>query len=708
MAMAICNSAFPYINLTQQELQRLQPSREVSEERCGDKVGEASGANGVSAAGKVVDFDADEAGEARETGERGENAEAGEICERRGVRHASKAVTARTNSTSPSTTAWPQSPQSTTASTYSASPLTPSTSPPPLRSTPPRPCSASTPPSTQHFVFDSWQRGDTGHLSEPNDELYGLGAYGETTSSSRLSTRSTPLPRRITPSLNRRKTRFVLEGKHRPVDATELERIEYQCASPEEGCLVKAASVMGFTLTRRAQSHVTVDVNGEVEKIEVIGSIEAEGTSSSSSVKSSVSVGCGKSVTDRLVMVVRNMYTGEGILYMKSDCQTLHNLLSESEMESLTRNVSRLRSRGLRTIIFSQRKMTVDETSLFNSMFSDARDSVYDRDLRMMKVVEAFTSKVEVLGIAGVRDALHPDVTSTIHKLIQASIRVWMVTGDSPTHAIDAAHSSNMIHTNTTIFYCILNPQGNSPRCEAQVMHSVFRREREKSERSHICLVTTGSTLTCMLSSVEMSCVLLSMALSSDCVLFCDVGAEQKGEVVRVLRERLRPTPTILGIGDGMNDVSLLRACDVGVGVLSNNRVCPLVESASDYFIPHFNNLTRLLLVHGRLSLLRNSNFILFNIYILNIVQLPVVSYQFINQFSGLNIFQSHLLAMVLIALTIMPLMMLYAVSEVDVPIRALEHLPVLYGLGRRYYSTTHIFLCISEAMTERTTTPSR
>lgn len=78
-----------------------------------------------------------------------------------------------------------------------------------------------------------------------------------------------------------------------------------------------------------------------------------------------------------------------------------------------------------------------------------------------------------------------------------------------------------------------------------------------------------------------------------------------------------------LAIGDGANDVSMIQAADVGVGI-SGEEGLQAVNS-SDYAIaqvgssglnwtkltPQFRYLKRLLLVHGTWSYYRNSNMIL-------------------------------------------------------------------------------------------------
>jgi len=58
-----------------------------------------------------------------------------------------------------------------------------------------------------------------------------------------------------------------------------------------------------------------------------------------------------------------------------------------------------------------------------------------------------------------------------------------------------------------------------------------------------------------------------------------------------------------LGIGDGANDVSMIQAAHVGVGISGLEGMQAVM--ASDFAIAQFRFLTDLLLVHGRWSYIR-------------------------------------------------------------------------------------------------------
>lgn len=95
-------------------------------------------------------------------------------------------------------------------------------------------------------------------------------------------------------------------------------------------------------------------------------------------------------------------------------------------------------------------------------------------------------------------------------------------------------------------------------------------------------------------------------------VLGCRVSPKQKAQVVALLRNA-KPNKQTLAIGDGANDVNMIIAAHVGIGIkgVEGNQAA----RSSDYSIAQFKFLKRLLLLYGRESLRKNGNLIMYNFY---------------------------------------------------------------------------------------------
>lgn len=87
-------------------------------------------------------------------------------------------------------------------------------------------------------------------------------------------------------------------------------------------------------------------------------------------------------------------------------------------------------------------------------------------------------------------------------------------------------------------------------------------------------------------------------------VIACRVSPKQKAEVVNLIKQRY-PDKTTLAIGDGANDVNMITAAHIGIGI--SGLEGQQAARASDYAIGQFKHLRTLLLVHGREAYRRNS-----------------------------------------------------------------------------------------------------
>lgn len=94
-------------------------------------------------------------------------------------------------------------------------------------------------------------------------------------------------------------------------------------------------------------------------------------------------------------------------------------------------------------------------------------------------------------------------------------------------------------------------------------------------------------------------------------VICCRVTPLQKAMVVELIKKN--KSAVTLAIGDGANDVSMIKTAHIGVGISGQEGLQAVL--ASDYAIGQFRFLERLLLVHGRWSYYRMSKFLRYFFY---------------------------------------------------------------------------------------------
>lgn len=126
-------------------------------------------------------------------------------------------------------------------------------------------------------------------------------------------------------------------------------------------------------------------------------------------------------------------------------------------------------------------------------------------------------------------------------------------------------------------------------------------------------MVIDGQTLSLVLDN-DIKYLFLAVATQCKSVICCRCSPSQKAAVVKLVTEptlMFSPGNISLAIGDGANDVPMIQAANVGVGISGKEGRQAVLSS--DYSFAQFRFLKRLLLVHGNYSYKRISKLILFS-----------------------------------------------------------------------------------------------
>lgn len=125
-----------------------------------------------------------------------------------------------------------------------------------------------------------------------------------------------------------------------------------------------------------------------------------------------------------------------------------------------------------------------------------------------------------------------------------------------------------------------------------------YRAARDRGKKC--CTIIEGVALGCILESRERSLKYLAIMKDCESVICCRVTPKQKAQVVRLVKRNLGKVA--LAIGDGANDVNMIQEGDIGVGIFGLEGM--QAANSSDFAIPEFKALDKLLFVHGRLETL--------------------------------------------------------------------------------------------------------
>jgi len=138
---------------------------------------------------------------------------------------------------------------------------------------------------------------------------------------------------------------------------------------------------------------------------------------------------------------------------------------------------------------------------------------------------------------------------------------------------------------------------------------------------------------------------------------------------------------TTLAVGDGANDVNMITAAHVGVGI--SGLEGQQAARSSDFAIGQFQFLRPLLFVHGREAYRRNSFLVCYNFYKNILFVVPQYWFGFMSVFSGQTLYEPWIYQLYNIVFTALPIMW-FALFDFERTKDDFLRRPGLYQIGLR------------------------
>ncbi|KAG2532372.1 hypothetical protein BBI17_003270 [Phytophthora kernoviae] len=212
-------------------------------------------------------------------------------------------------------------------------------------------------------------------------------------------------------------------------------------------------------------------------------------------------------------------------------------------------------------------------------------------------------------------------------------------------------------------------------------------------EELEFAMVIDGKTLALVLDD-DIKYLFLAVATECKSVICCRCSPAQKASVVKLVTEptlMFSPGNITLAIGDGANDVPMIQAANVGVGISGKEGRQAVLSS--DYSIAEFRFLKRLLLVHGNYSYKRISKLILFSFMKNVALSMANFFYAMETMYSGLLMYFGIYFTLYNALFTTIPIVVI-AMYNQDVSPAVLMQYPTLYvnGLKNRSFNWLSFF----------------
>ncbi|KAI0827823.1 phospholipid-translocating P-type ATPase [Trametes gibbosa] len=454
-------------------------------------------------------------------------------------------------------------------------------------------------------------------------------------------------------------------------------KMHYQASSPDEAALVAGAEILGYQFHTRKPKSVFVNMHGTSMEYQILNICEFNST------------------RKRMSTIVR-CPDGKVKLFCKGADTVILERLSENQpfTEKTLLHLEDYATDGLRTLCIACRDIAEAEYRQWVTIYDQAAATINGRGDALDKAAELIERDMFLLGATAIEDKLQEGVPDTIHTLQMAGIKVWVLTGDRQETAINIGMSCRLISESMNLV--IVNEENAHDTEEfLRKRLDAIKSQRNAGDQEDLALVIDGKSLTFALEK-EISKIFLELAILCKAVICCRVSPLQKALVVKLVKKNQKSI--LLAIGDGANDVSMIQAAHVGVGISGVEGL--QAARAADVSISQFRYLKKLLLVHGAWSYTRLSKMLLYSFYKNIVLYMTQFWFSFFNNFSGQIVYESWTLSLYNVVFTVLPPLVI-GVFDQFVSARILDRYPQLYMLGQRnaFFTRTQFWAWVGNAL---------
>uniref|UniRef100_A0A7M4FWU5 ATPase phospholipid transporting 11C n=1 Tax=Crocodylus porosus TaxID=8502 RepID=A0A7M4FWU5_CROPO len=318
--------------------------------------------------------------------------------------------------------------------------------------------------------------------------------------------------------------------------------------------------------------------------------------------------------------------SGKLLLFCKGADSSIFPRVQQDEIQQTKAHVDRNAMDGYRTLCVAFKEFSQEEYDQIDKQLCEAKMALQDREEKMAKVFEDIEANMHLIGATAVEDKLQEQAAETIEALHAAGMKVWVLTGDKMETAKSTCYACRLFQTNTELLELTTKMVGDSERREDR-LHELLMEYHKK---------------------------LLQEFPKNSGVLCCRMAPLQKAQIVRMVKST-KGSPITLSIGDGANDVSMILEAHVGIGI--KGKEGRQASRNSDYAVPKFKHLRKLLLAHGHLYYVRIAHLVQYFFYKNLCFILPQFLYQFFCGFSQQPLYDAAYLTMYNICFTSLPIL---------------------------------------------------
>ncbi|KAJ7427806.1 putative phospholipid-transporting ATPase IA [Willisornis vidua] len=429
-------------------------------------------------------------------------------------------------------------------------------------------------------------------------------------------------------------TQNIMTFKKCCINGQRYGQLNYQAASPDEGALVAAARNFGYVFLSRTQNTITLSEMGAHRTYDVLAILDFN------------------SDRKRMSVIVREA-GGNIRLYCKGADTVIYERLhpSNPRREATEEALDIFANETLRTLCLCYRDISQDEFDVWNKKFVEASLATSNRDEALDKVYEEIEKNLILLGATAIEDKLQDGVPETISRLSKADIKIWVLTGDKKGSGVglDTVQKGTQ-HLFVTQNEILLEKKKKKKKLKLKFPRTAEEKKKQAEKRRRAEAYKEQQQQ----NFVDLAC-------ECRAVICCRVTPKQKAMVVELVQKYKKAVT--LAIGDGANDVNMIKTAHIGVGISGQEGMQAVMSS--DYSFGQFRYLQRLLLVHGRWSYIRMCKFLRYFFYKNFAFTLVHIWYSFFNGFSAQTAYEDWFITLYNVLYSSLPVLLVGLLDQI-------------------------------------------
>ncbi|KAH0575081.1 Phospholipid-transporting ATPase [Spironucleus salmonicida] len=474
---------------------------------------------------------------------------------------------------------------------------------------------------------------------------------------------------------------------------------EYFGESPDEVALVNYARNNGVELISRTDKLITIQYKDQISEFVIISSIPF--TSERKRMTIALSHISGLKLFDFI--------EDKQSFVLTKGADTIMSTIIKN-FDNTQEIVTSFSTEGYRTLVFSGKKIDDSWQGVWNQI-----KLLPIIDYKYTQSIQQIESSQLLFGVSAVEDKLQDNLPIFINQVQENDIRLWILTGDKTETALFIAKNAGIVDKNTQVLYLTekellkgglessvqnlktdIESTGLSIQYLKRVKTSkigdflrhqlspkpVFHPPTSFPDIQNFVIVIDGECVN-QLKQQGMFYNFYNIARYAKSIIVTRCSPTQKELIVETFR-KFSPESTTLAVGDGQNDVQMIRASHVGIGIAGREglQAC----NNSDISIPELHFLGRLMLVHGRMVHIRNAEFFEYSVYKNAILAIMHMVFAFFNRFTMQIVLDSFLLVLYNVCLTLFAIAF-QSISEKDIDDKILmDNAYMLKAFSRRYH----------------------